>query len=95
VAGLVRHLPGQQNPFDVVVATAHAADAPPVEAEVSLVTPTVDKTASAHPHLIVDDVVRDDHILRHDPDKLASVLMRVYDAERRTRSTNGTVRAAH
>ena len=43
---------------------------------------------------MVEDVVRDDHPLRHDPDKLARVLMRVYAAERRTRSVNGTVRSA-
>jgi hypothetical protein len=43
---------------------------------------------------VVEDVVRDDHPLRHDPDKLATVLMRIYEEQRRTRSTNGAVRAA-
>jgi hypothetical protein len=44
----------------------------------------------------VEDVVRDDHPLRHDSDKLATVLLRVYEEEqRRTRSMNGAVRAAH
>jgi hypothetical protein len=42
--------------------------------------------------VVVEDVVRDDLPLRHDPDKLAAVLMRVYEEERRGRSPNGSVR---
>jgi hypothetical protein len=40
--------------------------------------------------VVVEDVVRDDLALRHDPEKLARVLMRVYEEERRARS-NGSV----
>jgi hypothetical protein len=40
----------------------------------------------------MDDVVRDDLPLRHDPDKLAAVLMRLYEEERRGRASNGHVR---
>jgi len=36
--------------------------------------------------------VRDDLALRHDPDKLAAVLLRVYEEERRGRTANGSVR---
>jgi hypothetical protein len=56
---------------------------------------TTSPSATGRPRIVVDDVVRDDHPLRHDPDKLATVLMRVYEHERRTRSMNGAVRAAH
>jgi hypothetical protein len=38
--------------------------------------------------------VRESHSLRHDPDKLAQVLMRLYEEHRRTRPVNGTVRLA-
>jgi hypothetical protein len=41
---------------------------------------------------MVEDVVRDDLALRHDPDKLATVLMRIYEDERRSRAANGRVR---
>jgi uncharacterized cofD-like protein len=92
VAALVRHMPGQVNPLDVVIATAHPPGTTSPQPDISLVSAT--PNASGQPRIVVDDVVRDDHALRHDPDKLAVVLMRVYEAERRTRSTNGTARAA-
>ena len=53
----------------------------------------VRQTIDYRPRHSLEDVVRDDHPLRHDPDKLAEVLMRVYEEQRRSRSTNGTVRA--
>ena len=62
------------------------------EAGIALVTTT--PTRATEPRVVVEDVVRDDHPLRHDSDKLAGVLMRVYEAERRARSVNGTVRSA-
>ena len=43
--------------------------------------------------VLVEDVVRDDQPLRHDPDKLAAVLLRLAVGERRARSVNGTVRS--
>jgi uncharacterized cofD-like protein len=92
VAALVRHMPGRVNPFDVVIAPRHPDEAVAPEAGIALVTTS--PTRATEPRVVVDDVVRDDHPLRHDPDKLASVLMRVYEAERRTRSVNGTVRSA-
>jgi uncharacterized cofD-like protein len=93
VAALVRHLPGQQNPLDVIVATSHREGTELPQPGVKLVTTSPSTTG--RPRIVVDDVVRDDHPLRHDPDKLATVLMRVYEHERRTRSMNGAVRAAH
>jgi uncharacterized cofD-like protein len=89
VAALVRHLPGQTNPLDLVLATTHPRGAVSPEADITLVTGA--PTSSGRPRIVVEDVVRDDHALRHDPDKLAAVLMRVYDEARRTRSTNGAV----
>src|SRR2546426_4625891 len=38
VAALVRHLPGQTNPLDVVIATAHPDGASPPEPGIALVT---------------------------------------------------------
>jgi uncharacterized cofD-like protein len=92
VAALVRHLPGQTNPLDVVVATMHPQHASTPQPDVTLVSTT--PSGAGHPRVLVEDVVRDDHPLRHDPDKLATVLVRVYEEQRRTRSTNGAVRAA-
>jgi uncharacterized cofD-like protein len=92
VAALVRHLPGQTNPLDVVIATLHPQHAAPPQPGVTLVTAT--STDAGRPHVIVEDVVRDGQPLRHDPDKLAAVLMRTYAGQRRTRSANGAVRAA-
>jgi uncharacterized cofD-like protein len=92
VAALVQHLPGQTNPLDVVVATMHPPDAEAPQSDVTLVTTT--SSDAVHPRIMVEDVVRDGHPLRHDPDKLAAVLMRIYEEQRRTRSTNGAVRAA-
>ncbi len=89
---MVRHLPGQTNPLDVVVATRHPPGAESLQPDVSLVTTRA--TPAGHPLVVVEDVVRDDHPLRHDPDKLATALMRIYEEQRRTRSTNGAVRAA-
>jgi uncharacterized cofD-like protein len=90
VEALVQHLPGQVNPLDVVLATTHAARPDDLDKEVALVTAASDR--DAQPSLVVDDVVRDDNPLRHDPDKLASVVMRVFE-ERHHRVTNGAVRA--
>jgi uncharacterized cofD-like protein len=92
VAALVRHLPGRANPLDVVIAPRHPDGAAPPQAGVTLVTTA--PTRTTQPRVLVEDVVRDDQPLRHDPDKLATVLMRLYEAERRTRSVNGTVRSA-
>jgi uncharacterized cofD-like protein len=91
VSALVRHLPGKVNPLDVVVATLHREGSVAPQPNIGLLRAT--PTQAARPHIVVDDVVRDDHALRHDPDKLADVLMRVYAEERRARSLNGTVRA--
>jgi uncharacterized cofD-like protein len=93
VAALVRHLPGQANPLDVVVASAPAHGAGAPQLNVSLVTAR--PMESGRPRIVVEDVVRDDQPLRHDPEKLAAVLMRIYDSQRRARSMNGAVRTAH
>jgi len=49
---------------------------------------------TSQPMIVVEDVVRANHPLRHDPDKLAAVLWRVYAEQRHTRPVNGAVRAA-
>jgi uncharacterized cofD-like protein len=90
VAALVNHLPGKANPIDIVIAPRHADLSAPLEPGISLV-----KTAPSrmtHTRVMVEDVVRDDLALRHDPDKLAAVLMRVYEGERRARASNGHAR---
>ena len=92
VAALVRHLPGRVNPFDVVIAPRHPDATVVPQPGIALVTTTPSR--STEPRVAVEDVVRDDQPLRHDPDKLAAVLMRVYETERRARSVNGTVRSA-
>jgi uncharacterized cofD-like protein len=95
IDALVRHMPGQVNPLDVVITTLHPRDSTS-DPDVTLVRTTSTDHDDSYPHIVVADVVRDDHPLRHDPDKLAVVLMRVLKtAEQRTsRSSNGTLRAA-
>jgi len=88
VAAIVRHLPGHYNPFNLVVANAQAPDAVSFDPTVALVTATQRPVSS--PRIVIEDVVRDDNPLRHDPDKLGTVLMRVFDEFRRARSSNGT-----
>jgi 2-phospho-L-lactate transferase/gluconeogenesis factor (CofD/UPF0052 family) len=90
VDALVRHMPGTVNPIDVVIAARHADGAEPPEADITLVKTSPSR--STQPRVLVEDVVRDDLLLRHDPDKLATVLMRIFESERRTRSNNGAVR---
>jgi uncharacterized cofD-like protein len=90
VEALVKHLPGQANPIDVVIAPRHPSLTEPPEPGISLV-----KTAPSRmtrTRVNVEDVVRDDLPLRHDPDKLAAVLMRIYEEERRARSASGGAR---
>jgi uncharacterized cofD-like protein len=90
VEALVKHLPGQTNPIDVVIAPRHPDPSEPPEPGISLV-----KTAPSRmtrTRVNVEDVVRDDLPLRHDPDKLAAVLMRIYEEERRARSASGGAR---
>ncbi|HEY1294906.1 MAG TPA: 2-phospho-L-lactate transferase CofD family protein, partial [Chloroflexota bacterium] len=90
VEALVKHLPGKANPIDVVIAPRHPDLSLALEPGISLV-----KTAPSrmtHTRVMVEDVVRNDLALRHDPDKLATVLMRIYEEERRTRATSGHAR---
>ena len=93
VQALVHHLPGQTNPLDVVVAPQHPPSTVSPDPEVSLVDGVAHDGGLDGPQVIVDDVVRDNHPLRHDPDKLAAVLMRIYDEHRRGRPVNSTSRA--
>jgi len=90
VEALVRHLPGQVNPLDVVIAPLHPTGTVVDEPGITLVT--AGPSRMTQPRVVVEDVVRDDLPLRHDPDKLAAVLMRVYEEERRGRPANGSVR---
>jgi uncharacterized cofD-like protein len=86
VSALVRHLPGSLNPLDVVIAAAQRAQPADLSPEVTLVT------TAARPGTVVEDVVRDDHPLRHDPDKLAAAVMRIFEEQRHSRSLNGALR---
>jgi uncharacterized cofD-like protein len=93
IQALVRHLPGQANPLDVVIAPHHPSETVSPDPDVTLVD-GVPSDPHARPSIVVEDVVRDDLPLRHDPDKLARALLRVYEERRRVRATNGTVKAA-
>jgi uncharacterized cofD-like protein len=90
VDALVRHLPGQVNPLDVVIAPRHPDDSPPLEPGISLVKAGPSRLTRTR--VVVEDVVRDDLPLRHDPDKLARVLLRVNEEERRARANGSSVR---
>ncbi|MBV8714079.1 MAG: YvcK family protein [Chloroflexi bacterium] len=91
IDGMVRHLPGTSNPFDVVIAPRHPESAQAfLEPGIALVK--AGPSRMTHPRVVIEDVVRDDLPLRHDPDKLARVLMRVYEDERRTRSNGASAR---
>jgi uncharacterized cofD-like protein len=90
VDALSRHLPGQVNPLDVVIAPRHPDDNEPLEPGISLVK--AGPLRLTHPKVVVEDVVRSDLPLRHDPDKLARVLMRVYEEERRARASGSSAR---
>jgi uncharacterized cofD-like protein len=87
---LVKHLPGQANPIDVVVAPRHPDLAEPPESGISLVK--TGPSRMTRTRVMLEDVVRDDLVLRHDPDKLAAVLMRINEEERHSRATNGHAR---
>jgi uncharacterized cofD-like protein len=90
VAALVNHLPGKANPIDVVIAPRHPNLSQAVEPGISLVK--TGPSRLTHTRVMVEDVVRDDLALRHDPDKLAAVLMRIYEDERRARASSGHAR---
>ena len=90
VEALVKHLPGQANPIDVVIAPRHPGSSDPPEPGISLVK--TGPSRMTHTRVMVEDVVRNDLVLRHDPDKLAAVLMRIYEEERRARAATGGAR---
>jgi uncharacterized cofD-like protein len=92
VAAVVQHLPGRRNPLDIVVATRHPEGSTAPQPDITLVSTT--PSFDTQPIIVVEDVVRDGQPLRHDPEKLAQVLARLYEERRRTRSVNGAVRAA-
>jgi uncharacterized cofD-like protein len=92
LTALVRHMPGQANPLDVVIAARHPDDAVSPADDVALVTASPD--LESRPRIVVEDVVRPDNPLRHDPDKLATVLVRLLEEQRHARPVNGTLRAA-
>src|SRR6202165_422337 len=57
LAAIVRHMPGQTNPIDVVIETLHPAGASPPPPGVTLVSTT--PRGTGHPQILVEDVVRD------------------------------------
>jgi uncharacterized cofD-like protein len=83
VEALVKHMPGRATPIDLVIANAHATAAVSPVPEVRLVR--AEPRANGSPMVVVEDVVRDDLPLRHDPDKLARVLLRMHEQQRHTR----------
>src|SRR5499427_888319 len=64
VDALVRHLPGQVNPLDVVIAPMHPPDAVVDEPGITLVK--AGPSRLTQPRVVVEDVVREDLALRHD-----------------------------
>lgn len=74
---LLSHLPG--NPFDYVIANNNLSQEIPSEWHVSAVTPDglARRPAIGRSQLILDDVVDPRTPLRHDPQRLAQVLMRL------------------
>ena len=88
---LLKHLPARANAINMVVASAHALNEVAPDPQVQFVgaTPSTDR----RPQVVVADVVRDDHPLRHDPNKLARVLLRIYEEHRHQRTPNGLVGA--
>lgn len=90
VDALIKHMPGHVNPLDVVIANDHPPDAWSPDPNVRLVR--AEARDDRRPRIVVADVVRDDHPLRHDPIKLARVLLQVQAQPRQTR-VNGVVRA--
>lgn len=83
VEALVNHMPGRANPLDVVIASQHPPGSVSPVPEVRLVRG--EARSDGRPAVVVEDVVRDDLPLRHDPDKLARVLLRVHEQHRHTR----------
>jgi uncharacterized cofD-like protein len=81
VEALVKHMPGRANPLDVVIASQHPSDSVPPVPEVRLVR--AEARSDGRPAVVLEDVVRDDLPLRHDPNKLARVLLRVHEQRRR------------
>ena len=81
VQALAHHMPGGKNPLDCVLAQEPGA-MPSTPPNVTLVRAngmtSVDGAA-----VVMDDVVREDRPLRHDPDKLAQALLRIYYARSR------------
>lgn len=77
VRALERHMPGQLNPLDVVLAHRHPDEATILDPQVRLVRPD-DARAFTRPRLLLDDLVREDNPLRHDPEKLAQSLLRLF-----------------
>jgi hypothetical protein len=47
-----------------------------------LITPSGESEWIGSTRIVREDVVRDDQPLRHDPDKLAQVLLRLYNEQR-------------
>jgi uncharacterized cofD-like protein len=88
VDALVKHLPGKRNPLDIVVTNQHVVGAGELDPGVELVTAPAREGV---PRIVVDDVARDDQPLRHDPSRLGSVLLRLFEEQRHRRPTNGTV----
>ncbi len=87
VAAIERHLPGHVNPLDIVVANRHRPAAS-LDADVYLVAPSGPCPAGGRCTIVLEDVVRDDFPLRHDPDKLGAALIRL--SEQRARDGSRT-----
>src|SRR5207248_1492602 len=88
---LLDHLP--ENPFDYIVANNNFSQDIPLEWRVSAVTPDglADLPEVGRARLVMADVVDPHTPLRHDPDKLARVLMRALNE--RSSAVVETVRA--
>jgi uncharacterized cofD-like protein len=85
--GVVEHVRALHNHigpglFDYVIYNANQAVQDQIKPEWGVTAVTLDKEAAARFHnleFVPADVVRDDNPLRHDPQKLADAVMRLYD----------------
>lgn len=78
---LLRHLPGARDPFHCVVANNHLGLSMPSSGRVAPVHPD-GPFDEREPLLVLADVVNESAPVRHDADKLASILMNLYEEQR-------------
>jgi uncharacterized cofD-like protein len=81
IDALCRHLPNQRNPFHLILANNHTGLPMPASGRVLPVGPNGHAGSIAGASIILADVVDENNPVRHDSNKLADMLLRLY-AER-------------